>query len=366
MINGLVGSPGSGKSYEAVVYHVLPALRDGRKVKTNLPLNIQEFEARVPGCSRLVHILEPMPGNTRRFSQLSDYLDEWRHDETNQGPLIVIDEAHNIFRGKVSPELLEYYALHRHHGVDILLITQTWRQVHAEIRDMVQICYRVRKATALGSSKTYIRKVQDGVRGEVTNQDIRKYDKANYPLYKSHTQTNKAVLEAAAKDVKPIWKHWSVQGFVLIFLFSVFAASKGWFNPFPKPPSKKPVSVQSSPVSAPVANPVVPVPSTADSPPVQAPLPSPPPPKPKPIEPYAAHGLHINGTRTLNGRITYYLLVSQAGQVVAKLQDKDLSDSGYVVTPRGRCVLELEYEGLKRFAVCDSPRVSIGSVALAR
>ncbi|POB76042.1 zonular occludens toxin domain-containing protein, partial [Vibrio vulnificus] len=37
-------SPGSGKSYESVVYHVIPALKDGRKVVTNLPLNLEHFK----------------------------------------------------------------------------------------------------------------------------------------------------------------------------------------------------------------------------------------------------------------------------------------------------------------------------------
>ena len=43
MIDLLEGIPGSGKSYEAVVFHVLPALKKGRKVITNLPLNIETF-----------------------------------------------------------------------------------------------------------------------------------------------------------------------------------------------------------------------------------------------------------------------------------------------------------------------------------
>jgi len=43
MIDLLEGIPGSGKSYEAVVYHVLPALKNGRKVVTNLPLNVDAF-----------------------------------------------------------------------------------------------------------------------------------------------------------------------------------------------------------------------------------------------------------------------------------------------------------------------------------
>ncbi|MFL7017233.1 zonular occludens toxin domain-containing protein [Vibrio cyclitrophicus] len=37
------GRPGAGKSYECVVHHILPSIKDGRKVVTNIPLNIDYF-----------------------------------------------------------------------------------------------------------------------------------------------------------------------------------------------------------------------------------------------------------------------------------------------------------------------------------
>jgi len=45
MIYGIVGRPGGGKSYEAVAFQVIPALKSGRKVITNLPLQIEHFVA---------------------------------------------------------------------------------------------------------------------------------------------------------------------------------------------------------------------------------------------------------------------------------------------------------------------------------
>ena len=54
MINLLLGAPGGGKSYEAVVYHILPALEKGRKVITNLPLNIERIAAIDPAYSDLI------------------------------------------------------------------------------------------------------------------------------------------------------------------------------------------------------------------------------------------------------------------------------------------------------------------------
>ncbi|MBO8364140.1 hypothetical protein ID035_05855 [Pseudomonas aeruginosa] len=45
MINLILGQPGGGKSHEAVVYHVVPALNQGRKVITNLALDMDKFKA---------------------------------------------------------------------------------------------------------------------------------------------------------------------------------------------------------------------------------------------------------------------------------------------------------------------------------
>lgn len=42
-LNIIVGRPGSGKDYEAVAYHVIPAIKEGRRVVTNLPLNLDHF-----------------------------------------------------------------------------------------------------------------------------------------------------------------------------------------------------------------------------------------------------------------------------------------------------------------------------------
>jgi zona occludens toxin len=65
-VNTLLGVPGSGKSYEAVAFHIIPALEDGRKVVTNLPLNLEHFK-KVYGQDilKLIRIVEPTAQNRR-------------------------------------------------------------------------------------------------------------------------------------------------------------------------------------------------------------------------------------------------------------------------------------------------------------
>ncbi|MEZ9897606.1 zonular occludens toxin domain-containing protein [Vibrio breoganii] len=244
MIYAITGRPGGGKSYEAVAFHILPALKDGRKVVTNVTLNIDYLKTvlgdEVESLVVLVDgQLDQFGSTTRPFSQLQDYQDEWRN-ESGQAPLFVIDEAHMSLpcRG-CSVEVLEWYSMHRHYGADIILMTQNIRKVHRDIKDMVEVHYYCVKNTALGSNKSYTRKVKNGANGEVLNENIRKYQEKFFKFYQSHTGSNKAIQEATAKDVKPIWHHWTVWLSCILLLSgpAVFFFNGGSF--FDDPTEKK-------------------------------------------------------------------------------------------------------------------------------
>ena len=92
--NILLGVPGSGKSYEAVAFHIIPAIEEGRKVVTNLPLNIQHFKD-VYGQEKadLIKLISSSPQNPIPFKSLEDYQDDWKN-EKGQACLFVIDECH--------------------------------------------------------------------------------------------------------------------------------------------------------------------------------------------------------------------------------------------------------------------------------
>jgi len=226
MIYGIVGRPGGGKSYEAVAYQVLPALKEGRKVITNLPLQIDHFVAVLGEEVRELIVvidgkLNDFGSMERPFSKVADYNDEWRNDK-GQGPLYVVDEAHMTLPNKnLNTEILEWYSLHRHYGVDIVLVTQNLRKIHRDIKDMVEVTYYCAKNTALGSNNTYTRKVRSGANGDVVNTSIRKYEQAYFPFYKSHTASNSSVVEAMAADIVPLWKRWPVVGSVLFLTVGI-------------------------------------------------------------------------------------------------------------------------------------------------
>ena len=392
MINLMLGAPGGGKSYEACVFHILPALQRGRKVITNLPVNEAMFAALEPGFAQLLEVRrspqpvrgtwaagtdgpafrvegEPVPQDpsTRLFSTVWDYWTDWRHP-SGMGPLFVIDECQLALpRIGTDPHVSEWFSLHRHYNADVLLLTQSYGRLNADIRDLVQLVYRVRKAVAFGMPDKYIRKVQDGIRGEVVNTAVRKYESRYFPLYKSHTQGS-SVGEEDAQDRRPIWMAWPFLGVALCVVLSILLAWSSTKKPAPPVPkaTQPPAWLGESLTPAQRADiarsaeeferrhelgkPAVAV--------VPADLPSPA--APPAIEPYGNRGLHLTGSMTRpDGSQVWMFAVSQQGSYLHALADADLKAAGYSWRPLAPCAGELSFGKSVRAVICDSPQVSL-------
>lgn len=222
----MLGPPGAGKSYEAVVFHVLPALQSGRKVVTNLPLNVEAFEA-FDVDPELIDLVHATKDNSRPFGRVEDYQSDWRHPVSGIGPLFVIDECHFAMpRGGTAREVEEWYSMHRHEGVDLILMTQSYGKVSKAICDIVQTAIILRKNTNLGSQKSYRREVRDGLsRSNRLTVDLRRYKAKFFPLYQSYTRGGKA--EGEATDIRPLWRRWQFYGLGLVVLFVGYQALFG-------------------------------------------------------------------------------------------------------------------------------------------
>ncbi|HCG9215581.1 TPA: assembly protein, partial [Vibrio parahaemolyticus] len=164
------------------------------------------------------------------------------------------DEAHMSLPSRGLPAaILEWFSIHRHYGVDIILLTQNIRKVHRDIKDMIEVTYRCTKNTAMGSSNSYTKKVQDGCNGEVVNTSIRSYKSEYFPFYKSHSQSNKHVQEAQAKDIRPFWKRWPVIGTALLLGVGLPINIMAWWPESEKAP--EPVKQQNTNVEIPAGTP---------------------------------------------------------------------------------------------------------------
>lgn len=390
MINLLIGAPGGGKSYEAVVYHVLPALKAGRKVITNLPLSVEMFErldGDFPGLielraetkadrpdvsesgapvSRFLSRLKT-GFNKYPFSAACDYGDLWRHPETKTGPLYVIDECHIALPKIGTPiEVEEWYSLHRHESADVLLITQSYGKINAAVRDLVQICYRVRKNVAFGSDKSYTRKVQDGIRGEVVNTSIRRYEKRFFSLYNSYTKGGGQELQA--NDITPLWQRWPFIGVAICILLTVGLLTFGPSANIWKVPEAKKPPVAASPGSdlvasrAAVAKPPTPdlmAVSVKESPPADGVFPD---------GPFEGKTIHMVGHMIAGEKVYAIYRIAQNGLDVMDTRLKDLLAVGYGVEVLAPCISRFTWAKKSWWVTCDrgSAGVSVGGHSIHR
>jgi zona occludens toxin len=302
MLSLQVGSPGSGKSYEATVYQILPALQSGRKVITNLPINIHILRAISPeyvdlleirnerrgfinrvisyyekekllydennirhaDCDAALNKLKRFSGSSKQliFSNYVDYLDDWENpDISGQRALFVIDEAHECLSLKIVPEDVEFwYAKHRHAGHDVVLLTQNEMKIFKNIRDLAEISVRTKRLLLFGFKSHYYRFVYYGsnAKGTYFEKVRRKYDPQLCGLYESFT----AGGSAFNPNVKPIWLSPKVFLFVgaIVLFIGNFLFSDASILPGVRNEPKK-VEVKSAQVAraAPVVQAALPV-----------------------------------------------------------------------------------------------------------
>lgn len=381
MIHGISGKTGGGKSYEAVVRHIIPTVTEHkRKVVTNLPLNVDHF-CSVYGeyCRELIDVVDGEfhnYGGQRPFSKKEHYLqfEDWKNENGNR-VYFFIDECHLALpSGGCDKELKQFYDMHRHYGFDIMLITQNFRKVDRDIRDLIANHYRAIKKSMMGQDDKYILKVHDG--SSATNATVvatheREYEKKYFKFYQSHTKSDQSIKEAAPSDIKKWYDNWFIKGSVIFMLFAFFLLYLGF---------KKQSDKNDIPVETLSANQVKTSLSPNKSPVLQQQLP----PeflkqqaeakkiieereKEKEAEqkkhPFHKVGLHIVGwgEYTELGRLTknYYLSASQNGQHIFELSLRDLVLAGYDVAVRSGCVIEISYKKFHDFITCDAPKVGV-------
>lgn len=175
MITLITGVPGSGKTLMAVSDLAKKVDKEwaGRKIF-------------IHGIPELTIPTEPIPdGHTIQDMHV------WLKKPENNGSVVVIDEAQNIFpprsAGSKTPEILEWLHVHRHSGVDIILITQMPGRIDKQVRDLVGAHYHIHK-TPLGVRMRYFWDYcENNPRTGMKNArpEVYKFDKKAFGLYKS-------------------------------------------------------------------------------------------------------------------------------------------------------------------------------------
>jgi zona occludens toxin len=184
------GLPRSGKSYEACVMHILPALKEGRRVVTNIEGIDHSKFSELSGLP--IKIVEQY----LRCVFVRDDMDEQRRliiEETQKDNLIVIDEIQNLFpsgREKLEPEWMRYISEHGHDGLDVILMGQDRRDCHNMWRRRIQRVITFKKLTALGKEGSYAWACYEATSPEKfqkVTSGTRNYEEKYFGLYKSFT-----------------------------------------------------------------------------------------------------------------------------------------------------------------------------------
>lgn len=211
-VHVIAGVMGSGKSYEAVKEKILPAVKSGQRVVTNihglnhqliaehLKLSLADVQARLIVVSD-ADILVKSSNKDGAPLVLNDAVlpaDENDNSTLIQpGDLVVLDEVWQVFPKGVSlsPRIMTFFRMHRHWvsaetnlTTDIVLCIQSIRDLHADIRSVVEVRFQCRKMKIIGRPDKYQVWLYEGDSRTASHHYDRKYEAHIFPLYKSHAK----------------------------------------------------------------------------------------------------------------------------------------------------------------------------------
>ena len=201
MIIAFVGTPGSGKTYEAVV-KIVENLKLGRKIYTNI--DGLDDSGRQELIRNYCGIPESKFHGLLNFIPDEDLSSFW--NICDKGSLIVLDEVQKVFRNRdwssqKNVDFSNWASTHRHNGYDVILLTQFLDSIEKGVRELVEWTYKFRKLNMFGSmmqkfSRGYFKMAFVGTdtTKEAMQKVVCRYRKEIFPLYSSYV----------AKDIKEL------------------------------------------------------------------------------------------------------------------------------------------------------------------
>ena len=182
MIELYEGVPGSGKSYHAICEKFLPWVKQGRRLYIAVDGIYLDRLSLFTGID-----LETLEQQITLWKDSVEVLQAFPHVEP--GSAVIIDEAQTVFRSmqKVEPGLLRWLETHRHYGVDILLMSQDFRQMSQGVTRLIEATVKFRKLAFVGLAKKYQGKVRGNPEdNEVIRAFVGTYSPAIYAYYSSY------------------------------------------------------------------------------------------------------------------------------------------------------------------------------------
>ncbi|MZH03005.1 MAG: hypothetical protein F3745_06325 [Nitrospinae bacterium] len=184
------GPPGSGKSYHVVKEVIIPSLKKGRKILTNLPVRLDVMAAKIPELKFVekMNFLEMI--DEEKIRNIHEVVADPQGNYA--GCLIVIDEAHNYWptdepiRNK---DFKKWYTEQRHYFQDVVLLTQDFDNVHKFMRSITEKRFEYSKNADKGFENGYNEDYYIGKSKKRPVRTMHSYDKFYFQFYFSHSQS---------------------------------------------------------------------------------------------------------------------------------------------------------------------------------
>ncbi|EBR4270925.1 zonular occludens toxin [Salmonella enterica] len=234
-ITAYIGLPGSGKSYEMVRSVIIPALKVGRRIVTNVygvdnekikQYILKDKNLEPDSLGELIFV-------TNEQVLKPDFYPVSGVDNpvVQAGDLIILDECHRFFASDkdMTQQAKIFAAEHRHyvnaqgHTSDLVVVNQALGTLCKFLKERIETTYRMTKLIALGFDNRYRVDVFSGCRlsnANKINSYQEKYRPEIYSLYSSYDGANASEqrIDSRARVFKKS----------TIFYFFVFVAFAVW------------------------------------------------------------------------------------------------------------------------------------------
>lgn len=347
-IKAYIGIMGSGKTYEVASVVIYEAIKQGRRVVSNIAgLNQDEYYRLlleeghdVTKLGKIVSIphatvLIPEFWLTDKFTGVTlpdfDKTVNENADYILAGDLVVLDEIWRFWDGfalkdsnglKRPDSVMNFFRMHRQmvHPVtgvtcDIALITQDISDLHRNIKGVVEETYRMTKLTALGLTSRY--RVDVYQRAKIVKESLRSYQRSYHSkffnLYQSHSQKKEGSADAKEVNIDKRGNLLNGKLFVIVLpvlLIITFFSLRYVWGFFHQKPKAQSADVEST------AKPNVPVAAQSSVPVLAA-----------SVSPW-----RIVGYYTFNGTMPFLMLQNSSGQFRRVYSPNSLTVAGLSIS----------------------------------
>lgn len=266
-INVYTGLMRSGKSYEVVSEVIVPAIRSGRRVVTNVDGISEEkihdyLHSLHPdddhrSFGKVVHVENVQVFDANFFPYYDDVKGVHTDTTVQPGDLVCIDEAWRFWGAsdsKIHKNHKSFFLEHGHFtaektniACDLVLMIQDMSTLNRFVKNVVAFNFRPHKKVAFGMGNTYSLNMWEGhkqSKASLIGNWVKRYKKEIFPLYSSFKGGVQGVMVNADRrqNIFTNKKLWFMAGVLIVG--SWVAATNIWkfFHPAPVGKDGKPLA----------------------------------------------------------------------------------------------------------------------------